>query len=232
MATGEFYQLFDSETSTYTYLLGDNTSREAILIDPVFEQVDRDLRLVEELGLKLVWVLDTHVHADHVTGAGEIRKRTGCKTALSEGAGVECADRALRDGDELKLGDKCVRVLATPGHTNSCMSFFYDGMVFTGDALTIRGAGRTDFQQGSPERLFDSINSRLYTLPDNTKVYPGHDYRGQTVSTIGMEKRFNSRISAAHSKAEFVKIMTELNLPMPKKIREAVPANLACGQRE
>lgn len=225
-----FYQLFEPESSTYTYLIADPVSQEAALIDPVIETVERDLKLIEELGFKLKYVLDTHVHADHITAAGEIRKRTGAQSAVSAEAGVDCIDIHLEDGQELPLGRYSIRALATPGHTNSCMSFVFDGRVFTGDALLIRGTGRTDFQQGSADRLYDSVHQKLFTLPEETQVYPGHDYRGQTASTIGLEKRFNPRLGMNKTKGDFVKTMSELKLANPKKIHEAVPANLACGQ--
>ena len=227
-----FYQLFEPETSTYTYLLGDLKSQEAVLIDPVFEMVDRDLQLVDELGLKLKYVLDTHVHADHITGSGEIRKRTGAKTGLSAAAQVECIDMPLVDDETLRFGRHTIRAITTPGHTDGCMSYYVGDRIFTGDSLMIRSAGRTDFQQGSSLRLWESIHDKIFSLPDNTLVYPGHDYRGQTASTVGLEKKFNPRVGQMRTRDEFVKIMSELNLANPKKIHEAVPANLACGQRQ
>lgn len=225
-----FYQLFEPQTSTYTYLLADADTKEAVLIDPVLESVDRDLQLIQEHGLRLLYVLDTHIHADHVTGAGEIRKRTGAKTAVSRLANVECVDVPLEDGQEIRFGKHSIRVLETPGHTDSCLSFYSEGRVFTGDALLIRGTGRTDFQQGSAEKLYDSIHEKLYLLPPETDVYPGHDYRGQTRSTLAMEMKFNPRISQSTSKEKFITTMKELKLAQPKKIHEAVPANLACGR--
>ena len=171
------------------------------------------------------------MHADHITGAGEIRKRTQAQSAVGEGGKVDCVDIALEDGHELRLGDKIIKALATPGHTNSCVSFLFDGMVFTGDALLIRGTGRTDFQQGSSDKLYESISQKLFSLPEETKVYPGHDYHGQTASTIGLEKKFNSRLGGNKGKAEFIQIMADLKLANPKKIHEALPANLACGQK-
>jgi sulfur dioxygenase len=225
-----FYQLFESETSTYTYIIADKTTKEAAIIDPVLETVDRDLKLIEELGLRLMYVLDTHIHADHITGAGEIRKRTQAKTAVSHEAQVPCVDIPLTDGQELLLGDKKIKVIATPGHTNTCLSYFFEGMIFTGDALLIRGCGRTDFQQGSSEKMYDSVHEKLFKLVPETIVYPGHDYRGQTSSTIGLEKQFNPRLGESKTKEDFKKIMSELKLANPKKIHEAVPANLACGQ--
>lgn len=224
-----FHQLFESESSTYTYIIADKVTKEAAIIDPVLETVDRDLKLLEELGVTLKYTLDTHIHADHITGAGEIRKRTRAKTAVSREALVECVDISLDDGQELFLGDKKITVIATPGHTNTCLTYSFEGMIFTGDALLIRGCGRTDFQQGSSERLYDSVHNRLFSLPDETLVYPGHDYRGQTSSTIGLEKKFNPRLGEAKTAEEFKKIMSELKLANPKKIHEAVPANLVCG---
>ena len=223
-----FRQLFDPETSTYTYLLADQRTRQAAIIDPVVEQTARDLQLLRELNLDLVLTLETHVHADHVTGSGALRDATGAKTAVSAAAGVPCADLHLFDGDELELGRHRIRVLSTPGHTDGCLSYLVDDRVFTGDALLIRGTGRTDFQSGSAAELYDSITEKLFALPDETYVYPGHDYRGRSVSTIGEEKRFNPRL-AGKTKDEFIGIMRDLNLAPPKKIVEAVPANLVCG---
>lgn len=226
-----FYQLFDAESSTFTYLWGDVVDAQAVLIDPVAEKVDRDLRLVEELGLNLALVLDTHVHADHISGAGEIRRRTGVKTAVSAQAQVDCADVALEDGQEIAVGQQRLLVLSTPGHTDGCLSFWTGDRVFTGDTLLIRGTGRTDFQNGSAARLYTSIQRRLYTLGDDTLVYPGHDYKGQTHSTIGLEKKFNARIPQTCKQADFERTMASLKLDLPRKIHEAVPANLACGKK-
>jgi sulfur dioxygenase len=220
-------QLFDPETSTYTYLIADPAARVAALIDPVREQLDRDLRLVDELGLTLVQVVETHVHADHVTAAGPLRARTGATTAASE-AGAPCVDRRLRHGDQLRLGAITLTALATPGHTDDSLSFAAPGVVFTGDALLIRGCGRADFQNGDPGRLYDSITGTLFALPDDTVVYPGHDYRGHTTSTIGEEKRWNPRL-AGRTRDEFVALMNALDLPPPRHLAEAVPANRACG---
>lgn len=224
-----FHQLFESESSTYTYIIADPVTLEAAIIDPVLETVDRDVKLIEELGLKVIYALDTHIHADHITGAGELRKRLSLKSAVSEQAEVSCVDIPLTDGEELFLGQKKIKVLATPGHTNTCLSFVFENMVFTGDALLIRGCGRTDFQQGSSETLFKSVREKLFKLPDETLVYPGHDYKGLLSSTIGLEKKFNARLKESIQLEDFKKIMAELKLANPKKIHEAVPANLACG---
>lgn len=225
-----FHQLFELESSTYTYLIADRKTKEAAIIDPVIETVDRDVKLIEELGLKLIYALDTHIHADHITGAGELRKKLGIKTAVSAEAEVPCVDIGLEDGQELLLGDKTIKVIATPGHTNTCVTYAFEGMIFTGDALLIRGCGRTDFQQGSSEKLYHSVHEKLFKLPEETVVYPGHDYRGHTSSTIGTEKKFNARLNERVTLPEFKKIMSELKLANPKKIHEAVPANLACGK--
>lgn len=224
------HQLFESESSTFTYLLWDAKTKEAVLIDPVLETVDRDLKLITELGLELRYVLDTHIHADHITGAGEVRRRTGAKTGVSTDAKVDCVDLPLKDGQTLQFGEHTLKVLATPGHTDSCLSFYIDGMVFSGDALLVRGTGRTDFQQGSSVRLYSSIVNKLFSLPEETLVYPGHDYKGNTHSSVWEEKNHNPRIGAGKTESEFVQIMSELKLAHPKKIHEALPANMACGR--
>lgn len=224
-----FRQLFDAESSTYTYLIGDPQTRKAALIDPVREQLERDVALVGELGLELAYVLDTHVHADHVTAAAALRDRTGARTV----AGVRsapCADIHVAHGDAISLGSVAIEVLETPGHTDDSVSYRVGDRVFTGDALLVRGTGRTDFQNGSAEALYDSLTRVLFALPDETLVYPAHDYRGHTVSTIGEEKRFNPRIGGGKTQPEFLAKMAALALPPPKKIQQAVPANRACGR--
>ncbi len=225
-----FQQLFEAETSTYTYIIADAKTKQAAIIDPVLETVDRDIKLIQELGLKLIYALDTHIHADHITGAGELRKRLGIKTAVSAQANVDCVDIPLDDGQQLMLGEKPIQIIETPGHTNTCLSFLFEGMVFTGDALLIRSCGRTDFQQGSSEKLFESVREKIFKLPDDTIVYPGHDYRGHTSSTVAAEKKYNSRLKESIDLDGFKKIMSELKLANPKKIHEAVPANMACGR--
>lgn len=225
-----FRQLFDPASSTYTYLLADPGSREAVLIDPVRDQLERDVTLLTELGLQLKYTLETHVHADHVTSSGVLRDLFGSKSVLSRHAGTGCADVLVGQADLVHYGSHQLHVLETPGHTDSCVSY-YDaegGRVFTGDALLIRGCGRTDFQQGDARKLFASITQRLFTLPTETLVYPGHDYKGRTVSSIAEERLHNPRL-ARKTMDQFVAVMTELRLAPPKLISEAVPANLACG---
>ena len=224
-----FHQLFERETSTYTYLLGDPDSKEAILIDPVFEMVDRDLKLIQELGLKLVYVLDTHVHADHVTASGVLKARTGAKVGISAAYEMGCTDVALEDGAELTFGACRLKAFHTPGHTKGCMTYQVGDRLFTGDALLIRGCGRTDFQEGCAERLYTSVHEKIFTHPDHFEVYPAHDYKGFTKSSLALERSFNPRLGLNVSKEKFVEIMANLKLDPPKKIHEAVPANLVCG---
>jgi glyoxylase-like metal-dependent hydrolase (beta-lactamase superfamily II)/rhodanese-related sulfurtransferase len=224
-----FRQLFDYETYTYTYLLADEDTREAILIDPVKEQLDRDLKLLKELKLKLKYSLETHVHADHITSANDIRERTGAKTVVSFKANVECADIRIQDSETLELGKYILKALYTPGHTDTCMSYLIEDMIFTGDAILNRGTGRTDFQSGSSETLYNSIKHKIFSLPDKTIIYPGHDYKGLPFTTVAEEKEFNPRINLKITEAEFIETMSNLKLANPKKIHEAVPANLLCG---
>lgn len=225
-----FRQLFDAESSTYTYLIADPTTKAAALVDPVLEQAERDLKLLKELGLTLHYCLETHVHADHVTGTDRLRQATSCSGIVPDRAQVACADRHIEDGETLHLGDITITAIATPGHTDSHMAYLInDDRVLTGDALFIRGCGRTDFQSGDAGTLYDSVTQRLFTLPDETLVYPAHDYRGHTVSTIGEEKRWNPRF-AERNRPSFIEFMNHLNLPDPKKIMEAVPANEMCGR--
>jgi glyoxylase-like metal-dependent hydrolase (beta-lactamase superfamily II) len=233
-----FRQLFDAESGTFTYLIADAATRACALVDAVREQVDRDARLVEELGLRLVYVFDTHVHADHVTAAGELRRRMGARTMVAREDGPPCADEGLGDGDEITMDGIVFRAIATPGHTAGCLSYLVGergaggtrfDRVLTGDALFIRGCGRTDFQNGSPEALYDSVTRKLFALDDATLVYPAHDYKGLSVSTIGEEKRWNPRLGGGKTRDQFVGIMNGLHLPRPKKIDEALPANRACG---
>lgn len=227
-----FRQLFDQQSSTYTYLLADPGSREAVLIDPVFEQARRDAALVMELGLKLVWTLETHVHADHVTGAWLHKQRLGGRIALSAASGAEGADRTLVHGDRIEFGRRGFEARATPGHTDGCMTYVLDNrsMAFTGDALLIRGCGRTDFQQGSGPTLFRSVREQIFTLPDSCLIYPAHDYCGLTASSVGEERLFNPRLGGQILEEDFVGYMTHLGLTHPKMMAVAVPANLRCGR--
>lgn len=227
-----FQQLFESESSTYTYLLADSQTREAVIIDPVLETVNRDLQLIRELNLKLLYVIETHVHADHITGASKIADATGARIALSASAQVQGNHISLNDGDVLQFGEHKITALSTPGHTNSCMSLLMKDRVFTGDTLMIRANGRTDFQEGSASRLYSSVHEKLFTLPDETLVYPAHDYKGFTSSSIGIEKKYNSRLNEKRSLEDFVQIMADLKLSPPKKLDVAVPANLKLGRIE
>ncbi len=226
-----FRQLYDATSSTYTYLLADDESREALLIDPVFGQAQRDLALLQELELNLKLVVDTHAHADHVTAAWLLKQKAGCEIASAKVIGAEHVDRPLEEGDTFGVGSVRLRVLSTPGHTDGCMSYVLedDSMVFTGDALLIRGCGRSDFQQGSAKRLFESITKKLFALPDTCLVYPAHDYNGRTVSSIGEEKAFNARAGGGANERDFVEYMNAMRLPHPKLIDEAVPANMRSG---
>jgi len=227
-----FRQLFDPQSSTYTYLLGDARAGEAVLIDPVFEQVRRDAALVSELGLKLVATLETHVHADHVTGAWLLKGQFGSAIVLSSASGAEGADRYLAHGDRLKFGARHLEARATPGHTAGCMTYVLDdeSMAFTGDCLLIRGSGRTDFQQGDPRAMYRSVRSQILTLPANCLLYPAHDYRGLTATSVAEERRFNPRMGGEIGESDFVGYMNNLGLPHPKLMDIAVPANLRCGR--
>lgn len=226
-----FRQLFHRDTCTYTYLLADETTREAVLIDPVHDTVPRDTQLLRELGLTLTHTLETHVHADHITGSGLLREHLGSRSVVSVDGGAPCADVLVRDNDTIQFGNHSLIARQTPGHTNGCVSYVLDDetMVFTGDTLLIRGCGRTDFQQGDARKLFHSVHDKIFTLPDTCVVYPGHDYQGQTCSTVTEEKRHNPRLGAGRSEREFVQIMDNLKLGLPRHIHEAVPANLQCG---
>uniref|UniRef100_A0A3B5LI63 Persulfide dioxygenase ETHE1, mitochondrial n=1 Tax=Xiphophorus couchianus TaxID=32473 RepID=A0A3B5LI63_9TELE len=225
-------QLFESESSTYTYLLADKNTKEAVIIDPVKETLDRDVKFVKELGLNLKIAVNTHCHADHVTGTGLMKKQIqGLKSAISKHSGAS-ADIQLSEGDNITFGKHCLIVRETPGHTDGCITLVLGdkSMAFTGDALLIRGCGRTDFQQGSAERLYKSIHEVVFKLPEDCLLYPAHDYKGQTVTTVGEERKYNPRLTK--NLEEFVKIMDNLNLPKPKKIDIAVPANLLCGLQD
>lgn len=228
-----FRQLFDQSTGTYTYVLASRYGGEALIIDPVKEQLPQYLMLIEQLGLKLVNAIDTHTHADHVTALGDLRDQTGCVTLMGEFTKAECVSEHLREGDVIDVDGIKLGAVCTPGHTDESFSFVLNPVkpeaVFTGDVLLIRGTGRTDFQAGDPEKSWDSIVNKLFRLPDETLVYPAHDYKGWTVSSIGEEKRYNPRL-AGKTRDEYVAIMQALNLPDPRLMDVAVPANLMCGQ--
>jgi sulfur dioxygenase len=223
-----FRQLFDSTSGTYSYLLASRKGGEALIIDPVLEKVDRYLQLVRELDLKLVKAVDTHIHADHITGLGALRDRTHCITVMGENAKVDVVSMRVTEGDKLTIEGVALDVLYTPGHTDDSYSFLMGDRVFTGDTLLIRGTGRTDFQNGSARAQFDSLFNKLLKLPEETLVYPAHDYKGDTVSTIGEEKRYNPRLQVK-SVDEYVDLMSRLNLPNPKMMDVAVPANMRVG---
>jgi len=229
-----FRQLFDPQSSTYSYLLGDPRSRAAVLIDPVFEQARRDAALVSELDLKLIATLETHVHADHVTGAWLLKRQFGSEIVLSAASGAQGADRYVQHGDRIAFGGRYLGVRATPGHTLGCVTYVLDdeSMAFTGDCLLIRGSGRTDFQHGDARAMYSSVRSQILTLPPPCLLYPAHDYRGLTVTSVAEERRFNPRLGGEIGEADFVGYMNNLGLPHPKLIDIAVPANMRCGQPE
>lgn len=222
-------QLFDQETWTYTYLLWDEATKEAAIIDSVKEKLERDVKYIQDLGLTLKYALETHIHADHVTAAGLLRDRLGAKTAVHANGGAKCADIQVQQDDKFKLGEQEITALHTPGHTSGDVTYAIEGSLFTGDALLIRACGRTDFQQGDSETLYHSITNILFQYPDETVVYPGHDYDGFTQSSIGEEKALNPRLANAKPKEEFTAIMDNMELPKPKRIDVAVPGNMACG---
>ena len=223
-----FRQLFDSVSCTYSYLIASRRGGEALIIDPVLERVDRYLQLVRELDLRLVKAVDTHLHADHVTGLGALRDRTRCITVMGEQSGVDVVSMRVSDGDTLRIEGVCLDVIYTPGHTDDSYSFYMRDRVFTGDTLLIRGTGRTDFQNGDPRAQYESLFGRLLRLPDETLVYPAHDYKGDTVSTIGEERAFNPRLQVK-SVDEYAALMNSLNLPNPQMMDVAIPANMRQG---
>ena len=225
-------QLFDRDSWTYTYLLADPSTSEAVLIDPVYEQHERDLAYVRELDVTVVAALDTHCHADHITGAWLMKQATGCQIGISAAAGVSGADLHLQHGDKVHFGGRFLEVRLTPGHTDGCATFVADdhSRAFTGDTLLIRGAGRTDFQQGDAATLYRSIVEQIFSLPDACVLYPAHDYAGRTSSTVGEEKAYNPRVGDKTREMDFVGYMNNLGLPHPRKIDEALPANMRCGE--
>ena len=227
-----FKQLFDAETWTYSYLIADSVSKEAVFIDPVNTHIEDYINLLDSHGLQLIYSLETHVHADHITASGLLRQRLGAQTAVSRLCGAETADVQIQDGDIFKLGaTEQIKVIATPGHTRGSIAFLWRDRVFTGDSLLIAGCGRTDFQGGDAGALYDCVTQRLFTLPDETLVYPGHDYQGRWVSSIMQERTSNPRL-AGKTREQFIEIMNGLNLPKPRLIDAAVPANRYCGLDE
>lgn len=224
-----FRQYFEPETSTYSYLLGCPRTRRALLIDPVLSEVGRYVEEQQSLEVELRYTLETHVHADHVTGSGWLRENLGSKSVVHRDAGAFCADVLVTDGVRLQIGDIEFEVLHTPGHTQGCVSYLVGDRVFTGDALLIGGCGRTDFQQGDAGLLYDSIHRKLFSLRAETLVYPGHDYKGDTVSSIGQEIAKNSRLGGGRTREEFIALMQDLKLDYPRLIDHAVPANQSCG---
>lgn len=229
-----FRQLIDAETSTYTYLIADPQTREAALVDPVLEQVQRDLTLLQELDLTLKACLETHVHADHITGTGQLRDYTGCLGIVPEKAKAACADRFIKEGEVLMIGSIPIQAMQILGHTDSHMAYWINhDRILTGDSLLIRGCGRTDFQSGDPGLMYDHVVQKLFSLSDETWVYPGHDYHGHLVSTIAEERRWNHRFTEEgllRSRENFIEVMQALHLPNPKRLMEAVPANEQCGK--
>eukprot|EP00794_Sanderia_malayensis_P016652 gene16652-18342_t len=223
-----FRQFYDKESWTYTYLLGCPQTKEAILIDPVDLQVERDLKFINQFGLRLKYAVNTHCHADHITGTGILKNLTSCQSMISKSAGAR-ADILLTDGDLITFGEQKLEVLSTPGHTDGCMTFVDHECrrAFTGDALLIRACGRTDFQQGDPRLLYDSVHQRIFSLPSDYLLYPAHDYKGCTVTSVEEEKIYNPRLTK--TKEEFVTIMENLGLAKPKKLDEALPWNIMCG---
>lgn len=224
-----FKQLFDEDSCTLTYLLADPLNGDAVIIDSVREHLGLYSSLLQSLELKLVWLLETHVHADHLTAAAGLKELTGAHTVTGKNAGAPCADRLVSDGDTIVFGSEVIRVLPTPGHTPGCVSYRWRDRVFTGDALLIGGCGRTDFQGGDAGTLYDSVTGRLLALPDETLIYPAHDYHGRRVTSIAQEKHTNQRLTG-RSREEFITLMNGLNLPKPRMIDEALPVNLRCGR--
>jgi len=223
-----FRQLFDKNSSTYTYLIASEKGREALIIDPVLENIDVYIDSLNELDLKLVKVIDTHIHADHITGASQLNKKTNCCTIMGEHTPAETVQIKVKEDEMVEIDELKIRAIYTPGHTSDSYSFLMNNMLFSGDTLLINGTGRTDFQNGDAKDAYHSIFSKLLKLPEETILYPGHDYNGKTMSTIGNEKKFNPRLQV-NSENEYVEIMNNLNLPKPKLMDINVPRNIKLG---
>ena len=224
-----FRQLFDPLSSTYTYLLGDEATGKAVLVDPVLPAWQRDLQAVRELGLELAYTVETHIHADHITSARRLKREAGSRIVYPAADRMECVDQCMEEGKPLQVGDLRIEGLSTPGHTDDHYSYRVGGRILTGDALLIEGCGRTDFQNGDADSLYRSVREKLFALPDDTLVYPGNDYNGRRVSSIAQEKQRNPRLGGERTMEEFRRLMADLNLPYPKFIDFAVPGNRACG---
>jgi len=225
----EVRQLFDPGSSTYSYLLWEPVSREAVLIDPVQDQITRDLRQIRKHGLQLRYTLETHVHADHITGSGLLRRALDSLVLVHENSRSKCADILLKDGDRIPIGDRKIHVLHTPGHTDSDVCYLIAGMAFTGNVLLIRDCGRTDYRSSDAGTLYDSITERLFSLPDNTIIYPGRDYQGRSFSTVGDEKAYNPRVGNGISRDRFITMARRLQPEPPSRIHEVLPSNVRCG---
>lgn len=225
-----FRQLLDKETCTYTYLLGDFEKKQAILIDPVLENAERDAKLLVELKLALLYTLETHIHADHITAASAHKAKLGSQIVVPKASSAQNADREIGEGDVLSFGEFALKALSTSGHTAHCLSYLMPGAVFTGDALFIRGTGRTDFQEGNAKALYENVRKKIFSLPSETLIFPAHDYQGISCSTVGEEMEWNPRLGGTKTAQDYIEIMKNLKLDPPKKMKQAVPANLKCGQ--
>ena len=225
-------QLFDIDTCTYTYVLWDDLTSEGLIIDPVLEQLDRDVNYLNKLQIDLKYILETHVHADHITAASKLRSKTSAKICYGSQTGVKGADILFADNDQISLGQHIVKVIHTPGHTNGCVSYYVDGFIFTGDTLFIEGTGRTDFQGGSAENTYDSVRKKIFNYPEETIVYPGHNYKGLTQSTIRYERKCNPNVGDSVNKEDFVNREKNMDRPYPKRFKIAVPANMYCGEKQ
>lgn len=228
-----FKQLLDYETYTYTYIIADIETKEAIIIDPVYEMVLRDSKLLHELGLTVKYYLDTHIHADHITGSSELKKLlgTGQIGVWEKNIWVTHNDLFLQDWQTLNIWDIEIKIIETPGHTSGCVSYLIEDMIFTGDLVLVRGSGRTDFQSGSNKNMFQSVREKIFSLPDEVIIYPAHDYNGFTNSTVGEEKEYNPRLKTSNTFEDFKTVMENLNLPYPKKLDQSLSANMMCGHR-